>query len=545
MPSFFVPGLQGLPPTPPHAAGMGGLDSEHPFYVIGQSAFPPRYPQNGCEFIEQFSQSAGYGKPGPMNMPTTAQQQQQFMAPHGRTTAAHGLGPQIPQPMFGGGPMAAGAGAGAAPTVLPPLRTNVQLPPMETQYAAAAAAARHQQDMIAAAAADRSRKEEKPTGGVAAHLDYEMDQMSDFVAEMAQGMYALYITKINLSDIDFARSVCPGTPVPPQFRKYVYQILSSTRLPSSTILLGLFYLANRMRLLSTRKVFSSGSGQVYRMLTVALLLGSKFLDDNTFQNKSWSEVSNIPVAELNSMELDWLFAFEWKIHDRIHDEHDGFSSWLSHWKLWRAKASAAVRAQQHQQQQQHHQPARSALASIDANVSNNRSAPGLSRNNSSSSNISSSSSASGNNNNGNKKNDKPLMSPEGPIPPQYQRRSPFENSWLNPAASEYSPPSAPHSGPTTPDYYAAGPWAAYTTNSHPAPPPYSRGSWMPAAQQPYLPSMPRSQPPSYHHTPSYGLPFTQSMWTGHGSSCGCLYCAKHMEHYMFPHPFGAMQPIMA
>jgi hypothetical protein len=67
------------------------------------------------------------------------------------------------------------------------------------------------------------------------------------------------------------------------------------------------------------------------MLTVALLLGSKFLDDNTFQNKSWAEVSNIPVSELNSMELDWLFAFDWKIHERIHDQQDGFASWLSHW----------------------------------------------------------------------------------------------------------------------------------------------------------------------------------------------------------------------
>src|SRR5699024_8529153 len=113
------------------------------------------------------------------------------------------------------------------------------------------------QDMMVPS--DRPHKEEKPTGGVAAHLDYEMDQMSDFVAEMAQGMYALYSTKINLSDIDFARSVCPGTSVTPQFRKYVYQILSSTRLPSSTILLGLFYLASRMRMLSSIKVYTAGS----------------------------------------------------------------------------------------------------------------------------------------------------------------------------------------------------------------------------------------------------------------------------------------------
>lgn len=489
MPSFFAPGLQGLPPTPPHILSGAGMENEPPFYVVGQSAFPPRYSQNGCEFIEQYSQSTGYAKTGPMNLHAQSAHPRDLAS---ATAAVHpAMAPQFSQPMFG--PM-------ATANVLPPIRNNVQLPPMENaisqQYG--------RQDMMAPS--DRLGKEEKPTGGVAAYLDYEMDQMSDFVAEMAQGMYDLYITKINLSDIDFARSVCPGTSVPPQFRKYVYQILSSTRLPSSTILLGLYYLACRMRMLSAKKVYAAGSGQVYRMLTVALLLGSKFLDDNTFQNKSWAEVSNIPVAELNSMELDWLFAFEWKIHDRIHDKQDGFDSWLLHWKTWRAKA--AVRAQE----------SRTVLAPIDTNITRG---PMVSHNSSRSSSS----------------NKQPLMSPEGPIPPQYQRRSPLENSWLNPTASEYSPPSAPQSGPTTPDYYSANPWAY--TNA-----PYSR-AWMPPQQSYLPPSTSRSQVPSYHHTPSYGLPFAQSVWTGHGSSCACMYCAKQMDQYMFSNAFGAMQPIMA
>ncbi|XHF97549.1 hypothetical protein AWENTII_001131 [Aspergillus wentii] len=455
MPSFFAPGLQGLPPTPPHMLSGNRMDSEQPFYVVGQSAFPPRYSQNGCEFIEQYSQSACYGKPAPMNM-HPMRTGRDFAPAH------HALRHHASQPMFG--PI-------AAANVLPPLRNNVQLPPMDSaippQY-------RHH-DMMAQH--EQPRKEEKATGGVAAHLDYEMDQMSDFVAEMAQGI------------------VYPGSSVPPQFRKYVFQILSSTRLPSSTILLGLYYLASRMRMLSSAKVYSSGSGQVYRMLTVGLLLGSKFLDDNTFQNKSWAEVSNIPVAELNSMELEWLFAFEWKIHDRIYEDQDGFASWLSHWETWRTKATARAHGTRH------------SLAPIDTKITRGH---GLS---------------------------KPLMSPEGPIPPQYQRSTHFENSWLNPAASEYSPPSAPHSGPTTPDYYSVGPWA------YANPSPYSR-AWIPPQQ--YLPqSAPRSQPPSYHHTPAYALPFAQSVWTGHGSSCGCLYCAKHMEHYMCANPFGGMQPIVA
>ncbi|RAL10904.1 putative cyclin-like protein (Clg1) [Aspergillus homomorphus CBS 101889] len=474
MPSFFTHGLQGLPPTPPHLVSGGRMEHEQPFYVLGPSAaFPPRYSQNGCEFIEQYSQAHCYPKSA-INMNA---QSRAGVRNSREMTAAHSA---MSQPMYG--PM-------ATANVLPPLRNNVQLPPMDNgilpQY--------RRQDMMVQ---EQPRKEEKATGGVAAHLDYEMDQMSDYVAEMAQGMYALYITKINLADIDFARSVYPGSSVTPQFRKYVYQILSSTRLPSSTILLGLYYLSSRMRMLSSAKVFHSGSGQVYRMLTVALLLGSKFLDDNTFQNKSWAEVSNIPVSELNSMELDWLFAFEWKIHDRIYDKQDGFASWLKHWENWRAKTVARAQESRH------------ALAPLDTNVPRPH------------------------------RVSKPLLSPEGPIPPQYQRSSTFENSWLNPTASEYSPPSAPHSGPNTPDYFAVGPWA-YTN----PPPPYTR-TWVPTPQQ-YIPTAPPSQPPSYHHTPAYALPFAQSVWTGHGSSCGCLYCAKPADHYMCANPFGSMQPIVA
>ncbi|KAL2854358.1 hypothetical protein BJY01DRAFT_231938 [Aspergillus pseudoustus] len=468
MPSFYNPGLPAFPLTPPHVTSAGRMENEPPFYVLGHSAaFPPRYSQSGCEFIEQYSQSSCYAKP-PMNAQPPL---------HSMRTGRDMV--TLSQPMFGPLP---------ATNVLPPIRNNIQLPPMDRavppQY--------RRKDPITQP--EQPRKEEKPTGGVAAYLDYEMDQMSDFVAEMAQGMYDLYITKINLSDIDFARSVYPGSSVPPQFRKYVFQILSSTRLPSSTILLGLYYLSCRMRMLSSAKVYTNGSGQVYRMLTVALLLGSKFLDDNTFQNKSWAEVSNIPVIELNSMELDWLFAFDWKIHERIHDQQDGFASWLSHWDKWRNKSSIKTHESRH------------SLAPIDTNVTR------------SSSRIS-----------------KPLLSPEGPIPPQYQRSTQYESSWLNPAASEYSPPSAPHSGPTTPDYYS---WA-YTN----PPPPYS-STWM-APQQQYMPPA-RSQPPSYHHTPSYGFPFPHGGWNaGHGSSCGCLYCAKNMEHYMCTNLVNSIQPIVA
>ena len=179
-------------------------------------------------------------------------------------------------------------------------------------------------------------KEEKPVGGVAAHLDYQMEDMVEFVSKIAQGMYDIYASRICLADIDMTRSVLRSeSPVHSDFRKYVSQILSSTRLPSSTILLGLHYLAERMTLLSNSGKYNHGSGQVYRMLTTALVLGSKFLDDNTFQNRSWSEVSSIPVRELNVLEVEWLTDIKWNMHINP-DDPEGFLLWHQRWQAFKA-----------------------------------------------------------------------------------------------------------------------------------------------------------------------------------------------------------------
>ena len=149
----------------------------------------------------------------------------------------------------------------AAAPILPPIRATNGIDPF-AGYA-------HQQP---------KQKDDKPaTGGVAQHLDYEMDVMSSFVAEMSQEL------------------VAPGTDPSSNFRKFVSSILSSTRLPSSTIMLGLFYAQARVKLMKEAGYHPSTIPAVHKVLTICLLLGSKFLDDNTFQNRSWSEVSQNPV----------------------------------------------------------------------------------------------------------------------------------------------------------------------------------------------------------------------------------------------------------
>lgn len=139
--------------------------------------------------------------------------------------------------------------------------------------------------------------------------------MADYVAEMA------------------VRVVTPEGTVTSPFRKFVSQILTSTRLPSTTILLGMNYLAKRINAMKSQGPYKASEGQVWRYLTVSLLLGSKFLDDNTFQNRSWSEVSGIAVSELNALEFDWVQAMSWRLYVNLDLSKD-YQAWLENWRDW-------------------------------------------------------------------------------------------------------------------------------------------------------------------------------------------------------------------
>lgn len=152
-------------------------------------------------------------------------------------------------------------------------------------------------------------------GGVCQILDYEVELMADYVSEMA------------------TRIVMPRQSVNASFRKFVSQILTSTRLPSTTILLGMNYLAKRVNMMAAAGHTTHTEGQIWRMLTIALLLGSKFLDDNTFQNKSWSEVSGISVQELNTLEYEWLGAISWGLYVNL-DQSKDYNAWLKNWREW-------------------------------------------------------------------------------------------------------------------------------------------------------------------------------------------------------------------
>jgi hypothetical protein len=338
-------------------------------------------------------------------------------------------------------------------------------------------------------------KKEKVVGGVAQELDYEMDQMTDYVAEMAQEMYALLQDpQICLADIDIVRSVMPRTKVSPPFRKFVSQLLSSTRLPSSTILLGLNYLAKRMSMLNTPTQYKSTDGQVWRMLTIALLLGSKFLDDNTFQNRSWSEVSGIHTSELNTLETEWLVAIDFRLHVDFQTDTD-FHLWLGSWASWKETKNKERTATLDRL---------APLAQIDTNIQRQQTQR--------------------------KSYSPPMAYPTYSQPmsgrqhqSSYSAHSRYDQNWSQSGSSnEMSPPSAPESGPNTPEWMmlpGSGlpptEWYGYETF-------YSRRNQ--SCQTQYAP------PPAAPYQAPYNQ-YSQAMWTGHPAGCDCAYCGRPNENY--------------
>jgi hypothetical protein len=319
-------------------------------------------------------------------------------------------------------------------------------------------------------------------GGVCAVLNYEVPQMTEYVAEMTQ------------------RLCKPDASVSPDFRKFVSNLLSSTRLPSTTILLGLNYLSRRLNMLNAEHgSYKPDDGQIWRMLTIGLLLGSKFLDDNTFQNRSWSEVSGIPVPELNTLEREWLGSIQWNLYVNL-DESKDFQAWLQNWEAWRASKNL-----QHAATLSRLAP----LAPIDTNVQRMRP---YSQTNSG--------------------YVKTPSSRDSGYNSSYDQQS----SWNTYPTPHLTPPSAPDSGLNTPEYMSAtggGPkyndWAVYHQ--------FNRGYQAP--QQAAYVSQPRVAP---YHTPfsnHYGNQYAASHWDPTIADCTDQYCNPHVKQpYFAAHGYG-------
>ncbi|KAI0666197.1 cyclin-domain-containing protein [Trametes maxima] len=110
--------------------------------------------------------------------------------------------------------------------------------------------------------------------------------------------------------------------VSPAFVRFMQKVLETTQVSQSVIVLSLRYIYR----LKARNPFTSGqAGSEYRVAIAALMLANKFVDDNTYTNKTWSEVSGIELSEVNRMEREFLLGIDFG----LYVDKTTYESWLN------------------------------------------------------------------------------------------------------------------------------------------------------------------------------------------------------------------------
>lgn len=151
-------------------------------------------------------------------------------------------------------------------------------------------------------------------GGVCVVFDYDVEFMVDYVFEMVICVVMLW-NMVNLV-----------------FWKYVLGILFLICFFWIIILFGFNYFVKCINMMFVGVV--QNEGEIWGFLIIVFFFGSKFFDDNIFQNKFWLEVSGILVCDLNILEYEWLVVIGWVFYVNL-DESKDYNVWFDNWIEWK------------------------------------------------------------------------------------------------------------------------------------------------------------------------------------------------------------------
>ncbi|CCA76811.1 hypothetical protein PIIN_10797 [Serendipita indica DSM 11827] len=128
----------------------------------------------------------------------------------------------------------------------------------------------------------------------------------------------------------------------PHFIHYLSKVIAQTQLSKTCLVLALHYIWLLKRPLmvgaagkheadmgpvnapSVLAASQAHQGSQYMVSVVALMLANKFMDDNTYTNKSWASICGVTLEKINAMEREFLIA----INHALHVDVNRFMSWI-------------------------------------------------------------------------------------------------------------------------------------------------------------------------------------------------------------------------
>ena len=106
-------------------------------------------------------------------------------------------------------------------------------------------------------------------------------------------------------------------------RTFIQEVLKRSKTSYSTLQVALYYLVlikphvpkiDFTQIQSEDSHVSRAMQCGRRMFLAALILASKYLQDRNYSARAWSKISGLKIAEINSNEIAFVSAIDWKLH---------------------------------------------------------------------------------------------------------------------------------------------------------------------------------------------------------------------------------------
>lgn len=152
-------------------------------------------------------------------------------------------------------------------------------------------------------------------------LDFARERSARFIAEKTCEMIC-YLWFSSSPSTPSSQANQLQLVVTPTFITFLQKLLETTQVSKSVIVLSLHYI---YRLKERNQWTPAQEGSEFRIAVAGLMMANKFLDDNTYTNKTWSEVSGISLTEINRMEREFLLGVDFD----LYVSKPTYESWLN------------------------------------------------------------------------------------------------------------------------------------------------------------------------------------------------------------------------
>ncbi|KAI8918321.1 hypothetical protein DFJ77DRAFT_455139 [Powellomyces hirtus] len=114
----------------------------------------------------------------------------------------------------------------------------------------------------------------------------------------------------------------PGTAAwYPSFVKAVHNLITRASCTLPHILISLLYVT---RLRNAIPSTHTGEGSEFRVFVSSLILAQKYHTDDRFANKTWANMTGLPLRDINTMEREFLTG----VGGRLHVTREDYEKWL-------------------------------------------------------------------------------------------------------------------------------------------------------------------------------------------------------------------------